>query len=194
MSMLIYLLDWSSSHLDEFQGTKKVFLSSQRFPLHSRPPDWLSPPVGLLKQKSNVAVRAGCNEIGLGVAIRDASDRVVAAISKFVVGNVIAELGELLALREGLLLAKSFNPIIWVVEVDASNVASMLNSDVPSLSDTFFLINDIKALCKVVGDCRCQAISRLGNSLVHQLAAWPFPLLRDKCGRMLISFVSFICL
>ncbi|KAK2646732.1 hypothetical protein Ddye_021927 [Dipteronia dyeriana] len=83
------------------------------------PTDWLSPPVGLLKLDSDVEVRAGCNEIGLGAVIKDASSRVVAAISKSVAGNVTVELGKLLALREGLLLAKSFNLIIWVAEVDA---------------------------------------------------------------------------
>ncbi|KAK4852374.1 hypothetical protein QYF36_023464 [Acer negundo] len=92
------------------------------------------------------------SEIGLGAAIRDASGRVVAAVSKYVAGFITAELGDMLALREGLLLAKSFNLIISVAEVDANNVASMLNSDVASLSDVFLLINDIKALCKVGGE------------------------------------------
>ncbi|KAK3188937.1 hypothetical protein Dsin_028498 [Dipteronia sinensis] len=123
---------------------------------------------------SDAAVRAGCDKIGLGAVIRDASGRVAAAVSKSVAGTVIAELGELLALKEGLLLAKTFNLFIPMAEVDASNVASMLNSDVSSLSDAFLLINDIKGLCKVVGDCRCQAISRLGNSLAHHLAALAF--------------------
>ncbi|KAK3188573.1 hypothetical protein Dsin_028134 [Dipteronia sinensis] len=111
------------------------------------------------------------DDVGKGM---DASGRVVAAVSKSVASTVTAELGELLALREGLLLAKSFNLIISVAEVDATNVASMLNSDIPSLCDAFFLITDIKGLCKVVGDCRCQAISRFGNSLAHHLAALAF--------------------
>ncbi|KAK3211629.1 hypothetical protein Dsin_016335 [Dipteronia sinensis] len=194
------LLDWSSSLLVEFQGTKKAFLSTERLPLHSRPPNWLPPLFGLLKLNSDAAVRAGCDEIGLGAVIRDAYGRVVAAVSKSVASTVTAELAKLLALREGLLLAKSFNLIISVAEVDATNVASMLNSDIPSLCDVFFLITDIKGLCKVVGDCRCQAISRLGNSLAHHLAALAFSSFQrqvwenvDPMCIMSVSFMNTVC-
>ncbi|KAL5739799.1 hypothetical protein ACOSQ2_028979 [Xanthoceras sorbifolium] len=83
-------------------------------------------------------------------------------------------LGEFLALRECLILAKSLSLSLSVAEVDASNVASVINSSVPSYGDASFVIDDIKALCKEVGDCCCMAIPRSGNRLAHILASTAF--------------------
>ncbi|KAK0579754.1 hypothetical protein LWI29_030939 [Acer saccharum] len=78
-------------------------------------------------------------------------------------------IGEFLALREGLLMAKSLNLQVQVVEVDASIVATALNSSTSDLGDASFVINDIHALFKEVGVLKCQAVPRSGNSLAHNL-------------------------
>ncbi|KAK0603208.1 hypothetical protein LWI29_002494 [Acer saccharum] len=107
--------------------------------------------------------------IGIGAVIRDSSGRVVAAISKPMQGKFSVELGELLAFREGLLLAKRNNLAIFSAEVDVVLVVSQINSDSIVLGDAMFLIYDIKELCVKVGGCYCQAIPRLANSLAHGL-------------------------
>ncbi|TXG72488.1 hypothetical protein EZV62_001067 [Acer yangbiense] len=67
---------------------------------------WQPPPPRCLKVHTDDAIRAYKGFIGVGVVIRDDSILIVAASSKILVGNIQAKMGELLALREGLLLAK----------------------------------------------------------------------------------------
>ncbi|KAK4853045.1 hypothetical protein QYF36_002867 [Acer negundo] len=118
--------------------------------------------------------RHGKNFIGIGAAIRDITGKVVVAISKPLLGNFSVELGELRALREGLLIAKRHNLVIKFAKVNAFSVASMLNLDDPFLGDALFIISCIKALYSKVEGCSCQAIPRSTNSLAHSLAALTF--------------------
>ncbi|KAK3194481.1 hypothetical protein Dsin_025791 [Dipteronia sinensis] len=83
--------------------------------------DWFAPPPGAFKLNNDVAVRKGA-------AIRDDKGRVFVANSKPLAGVFNAEIGEFLAHREGLLLAKNHNLNVQIAEVDASYVASVLNS------------------------------------------------------------------
>ncbi|KAK2643725.1 hypothetical protein Ddye_018920 [Dipteronia dyeriana] len=85
------------------------------------------PPPSCLKLNTDV-VRIGSNLIGVGVAIRDASGRVLADVSVPMVGVFSVELGEMLALKERLLLAKRYNLRTLVAEVDATNVVYAINS------------------------------------------------------------------
>ncbi|KAK2665033.1 hypothetical protein Ddye_003607 [Dipteronia dyeriana] len=98
-----------------------------------------------LKLNTDAAVRQGALAVGLGATIRDDNGRVV-AIAKPIVGIFTATAGELLALREGLLLAKNYNLNVLIAEVDAFSVASVLNSMDPLLGDASFIVNDVKAL------------------------------------------------
>ncbi|KAH7577787.1 hypothetical protein JRO89_XS01G0299300 [Xanthoceras sorbifolium] len=72
---------------------------------------------------------------------------IVSAASKLFPSYFSVELGEFLALKEGLVLAKSLD---------------------------LFIIDDIKEICKEVGNCRCLAIPRSGNRLAHVLASIAF--------------------
>ena len=58
-----------------------------------------------------------------------------------------------------------------LAEVDAVNIANVVNS--PDIVNCVakFIVNDIKDLMKEVGNCLCQAISRVGNTLAHDLAS-----------------------
>ncbi|KAL5818845.1 hypothetical protein ACOSQ4_022687 [Xanthoceras sorbifolium] len=91
-----------------------------------------------------------------------------------------AELGELLALREGLLLAKEFNLSIAWVELNAVNVvARVLNSLPSSVMDP--IISDVKALFRAVGVSNCHAIPRSGNGMAHSLASLAFSSKKEFC-------------
>ncbi|KAK4857925.1 hypothetical protein QYF36_008310 [Acer negundo] len=157
----------------EYQSTRKV-LSLATKPSAADSRTWLAPLLGCLKLNSDVSVKSGKDFIGIGAAIRDSSGKVVAAISKPMVGNFSVELGEFLALREGLILAKSHNLVVNYVEVDALNTASMLNSVKPFLGDAMFIISDIKALFIEVGVISCKAVPRVSNKFAHSLANLPF--------------------
>ncbi|KAL5754033.1 hypothetical protein ACOSP7_022253 [Xanthoceras sorbifolium] len=117
---------------------------------------WCPPSIGCLKLNSNVAIRDCFGAVGVGVAIRDLVGDIVAAASKVLPGSFSAEVGEFLALREGLILAKSFSLSL--------SVASSLYKEV----------DDIKALYKEVGNCCCMAIPHFGNRLAHVLASAAF--------------------
>ncbi|KAK3199771.1 hypothetical protein Dsin_009188 [Dipteronia sinensis] len=108
--------------------------------------------------------------IGLGAILRDYKGKVIMAVSKPLPRRFSTEMGDFLALREGLRLAKLHNLPIQIAEVDASNLVSILNSNVSFLGDACFIVNDITALFLEVGICKCQAIPRLGNSSAHNLA------------------------
>ncbi|KAK3193802.1 hypothetical protein Dsin_025112 [Dipteronia sinensis] len=107
--------------------------------------------------------------VGIEVVIWNEFGHIVVAISKPFPGFFEVKMREFIALRKGLLLAKRFNLKVIMVETDARNVASLVNSSDPGLGDAIFILNDILALCKEVGNCRCQTISRCGNSLAHDL-------------------------
>ncbi|KAI9160517.1 hypothetical protein LWI28_008908 [Acer negundo] len=115
---------------------------------------WRPLPPGELKINSDVAIREGLPLIGLGAVIRDHNGVIIAAMSKPLQGSFNAEIGEFLALREGLLLAKKSNLTVKIAEVDAVNVALSVNSSETLISDAIFLVKDIKALLKEAGDCK----------------------------------------
>ncbi|KAK3193165.1 hypothetical protein Dsin_024475 [Dipteronia sinensis] len=83
---------------------------------------------GQLKLNSTVVVYGKMGSAGVGVANRDVKGKVIVALSKHLLGNYNPVTSDLLALREGLLLAKDYNFSVQNVEVSSSLVASFLNS------------------------------------------------------------------
>ncbi|KAK2640318.1 hypothetical protein Ddye_028113 [Dipteronia dyeriana] len=93
--------------------------------------DWFAPPPGLLKLNTAEAIHNDSRTIGLGAANRDDKGKVIVARSRLIFGSFNSEIGNLLALQEGLLLAKFSNCMVNVAEDDSSYVASILNSFSP---------------------------------------------------------------
>ncbi|KAK2643902.1 hypothetical protein Ddye_019097 [Dipteronia dyeriana] len=81
------------------------------------------------------------------------------------------ESAEVLALREGLVLAKQLGYNVSWAEVDAVNVAAGVNLFQPLSGVAGFVFDDVQALCKEAGISKCHAISRKGNGLAHNLAS-----------------------
>ncbi|KAK3222381.1 hypothetical protein Dsin_009406 [Dipteronia sinensis] len=81
---------------------------------------------------------------GVVAVIRDSAGEVIAAIWKIIVGVFSAEVGEFLALREGLFLAEQLHLCVSWVESDATNVVAGVNSNVISLGVEGPLILDIQ--------------------------------------------------
>ncbi|KAK0589037.1 hypothetical protein LWI29_008793 [Acer saccharum] len=84
---------------------------------------WLPPPEGILELNTDVAVRSGRGLVVVGAVIRDCKGLVVASLANQLVGFFEAEVGEFVALKEGVLLAKRLGLKGIVAKVDASNVA-----------------------------------------------------------------------
>ncbi|KAL5764455.1 hypothetical protein ACOSQ2_017049 [Xanthoceras sorbifolium] len=174
------LVSWSLSLLREFQGTQKIFGSPPQPPRQPRSSPWSPPPAGSLKLNTDAAVKPGCSVMGSGAVVRDSQGKVVAASAKPLLGFFPAELGELLALREGLLLAKEFNLSIEWVELDAVNVVARVSNSLPS-SVLDPICSDVKALFRAVGVSNCHAIPRSGNGMAHSLASLAFSSKEEFC-------------
>ncbi|KAL5775424.1 hypothetical protein ACOSP7_012981 [Xanthoceras sorbifolium] len=101
--------------------TQKVFGSPSQPPKQPCSASWSPPPAGSLKLNTDTAVKSGFSVMGSGAVVRDSQGKVIAASAKPLLGFFPAELGELLALREGLLVAKELSLIIKWVELDAAN-------------------------------------------------------------------------
>ncbi|KAK3211741.1 hypothetical protein Dsin_016447 [Dipteronia sinensis] len=119
------------------------------------------------------SLKYGCSHTWRSIILwlRDISGKIVVDVSKPITDNFTAEIGEFLAIREGLLMVKNHNLHIYSAEVDASAVASTLNSSSFDLCYASFVINNIKALLKEIGVLKCQAIPRSGNRLAHNFAS-----------------------
>ncbi|KAK2663225.1 hypothetical protein Ddye_001799 [Dipteronia dyeriana] len=98
-------------------------------------------------------------------------------------------IGEFLALREGLLLAKFHNFQVHVAEVDASLVVSSLNLLGIISGDASYIVNDIRSLFSKVGICKCQTIPKSGNALAHNLTSMSSFSIKE---RLWLDFSSFL--
>ncbi|KAL5773835.1 hypothetical protein ACOSQ2_013759 [Xanthoceras sorbifolium] len=174
------LVSWSLSLLREFQGTKKVFGSPYQPPRQPCSASWSPPPASSLKLNTDAAVKSGFSVMGSGAVVRDSQGKVVAASAKPLLGFFPTELGELLALREGLLVAKELSLIIEWVELDAANAVARISNSCPS-SFMDPIVSDIKALFRVVGVSNCHAIPRSRNGMAHSLASLAFSSKEDFC-------------
>ena len=94
-------------------------------------------------------------------------------------GSFFDEVGQLLALREGLMLAKFYNCNIQMAEVTSPSVISYLYSQVPISGDAKFILLDIQGFVPEVGSCKCQSISKSGNVLALRLASVAFSSARE---------------
>ncbi|KAL5756816.1 hypothetical protein ACOSQ2_021562 [Xanthoceras sorbifolium] len=164
------LLEWSASFL--VPGCVSLVPASSS--------SWIPPPPGFLKLNSDVAVNLGFPFAGIGCTIKDNLGFVVAASSKPFEGLFSAEVGELLALREGLLLAAGLNLKIEFVEVDAVNVVSGVSDGDFFFSPVGHVVNDIRALYKELGVVSSLAIPRVRNSLAHSLASLALSSKKDQ--------------
>ena len=174
------LVNWALEFLSEFQGTHQALsatISQLGIPHKSC---WCPPPVNTFKLNSDASIRDGFHFIGLGAVIRNHKGEIVAALSKPLQGSFDVVLGEFLALREGLLLAKRLNITLKLAEVDAIAVANDVNNSEIVNCNASFIVSDIKALLQEVGGCVCNAISRTGNTLAHVLASMAFSFKKEQ--------------
>ncbi|TXG65114.1 hypothetical protein EZV62_006389 [Acer yangbiense] len=141
--------------------------------------DWVAPPPGWLKLNSAVVSKSSSRSSSLGTVIRDDKGKIIAARARKIKGTFSKETGVLLALRDGLMLAKFLEIPVGMVEVDFSPVISILNSSGLYLGDASFVIQDIKALMADIGVKVCQVTSPVGNSLARNLGKSAFSSSRE---------------
>ncbi|KAL5754526.1 hypothetical protein ACOSP7_022746 [Xanthoceras sorbifolium] len=187
------LLSWISGLLVEFKDTHRALAASKGGPTTAATV-WSCPPPGMLKLNTDVAVKPGNDCVGVGAVIRDSSGLVVAAVSKTLLGCFSAETGEMLALREGLLLARNLGLNVQLIEVDACNVVSSVLGSDSCCGENGLIVLDIKALLKVVRFVKCQAISRKSNGVAHNLASLALSFLKERYWHNVCLSCIFPCL
>ncbi|KAK1570654.1 hypothetical protein Q3G72_005284 [Acer saccharum] len=148
-------------------------------------------PQGTLKLNTDAAFISNLSFFGLRAAIRDSEGKVLVALSKPFMGVFSMESKKVLALREGLVLAKQLGLQISWVEVDATNVATRVNFFKLFGGLAGFVFDDVHALFKDVGISKCQSISRKGNDLAHNLTSlaisyWKEQLWQENCPVSLV--------
>ncbi|KAK0586012.1 hypothetical protein LWI29_037842 [Acer saccharum] len=136
----LVLLNWVFNLLKEFQSTSNIASRNVSLGQFDAEVAWLPPPSRTLKLNSNAAVKDGSPHIGLGAIIRDSSGKVVVALAKPLVGNFSIEIGEFLAVRESLCLAKRFQLKVSWVERDAVNVVSGILKHIEEIRRKKFFI------------------------------------------------------
>ncbi|KAL5819206.1 hypothetical protein ACOSQ4_023048 [Xanthoceras sorbifolium] len=187
------LLSWISGLLVEFKDTHRALAASKGAPTTAATV-WSCPPPGMLKLNTDVAVKPGNDCVGVGAVIRDSSRLVVAAVSKTLLGCFSAETSEMLALREGLLLARNLGLNVQLIEVDACNVVSSVLGSDSCCGENGLIVLDIKALLKVVRFVKCQAISRKSNGVAHNLASLALSSLKERYWHNVCLSCIFPCL
>lgn len=107
---------------------------------------------------------------GISMVLRDSTGEVIASACKPLASCISALESELLAYREGLLLALhwSLRPII--VESDCLEAIQLLKSTEKAMSDQAFLVKEIKDLIHVSREIKLVKGHRSQNSISHLLA------------------------
>lgn len=134
------------------------------------PSQWLAPPSGCVKINVDAAVSLGGLRVGLGVVARD--DRGLVLCSQFtcVEGFYSPHVAEILAAREGILLASKHQWNHVILESDAKNVINSIN-----FSDHFGDNESVISVLRLLGFkfSSFQAIHcrRAANEVAHLLAS-----------------------
>ncbi|XP_060961202.1 uncharacterized protein LOC133031689 [Cannabis sativa] len=132
-------------------------------------PRWCVPGVGEFVLSVDAAVTPGRGFAGFGGVIRGADGVVWASWAVGAVGDLQVAVAELLALRVGLVWAKSLGFSLVRVESDSTVVTSWVN-----FPDNILMfkpiVEEIISLLAAVGGGSCCAISRDANGVAHALA------------------------
>ncbi|XP_075644984.1 uncharacterized protein LOC142615973 [Castanea sativa] len=131
---------------------------------------WKPPPPGLFKINFDGSVFENLGWAGLGVAIRDAEGRIIAALSQKIPLPRSVDMVEALAARRAITFAHEISIFQAEVEGDSLKVISALNNPHSNRSHIGHIIQDIKCASQSMQVCFFNHVRRGGNSLAHSLA------------------------
>ncbi|KAL5733119.1 hypothetical protein ACOSQ2_032811 [Xanthoceras sorbifolium] len=132
----------AGTYLDELQGaSQRGYLVPN---LVSAKKTWLPPPFGCYKLNVDAAFNHQKRAAGLGVVVRDDCGVPRVAASWFLKGIMDIEVGEAMALLEGLKVAIDRNLFPLLIESDSSNVVNLCNNLISSRTEVGVIIQEIK--------------------------------------------------
>ncbi|XP_057793349.1 uncharacterized protein LOC131009970 [Salvia miltiorrhiza] len=158
------------SHLDCFNlGMKHLPLSLPHRSLPKMQDQSLDVVPGFWRVWCDAAFKPDIG-VGLGVFITDDNGILMGCCYKFLHSSVDAEIGECLAIREGVLLAKRLRGRAIIIKTDCQSAFCRLSCSESDLSITGGVIHDIKALTKEFDKVKFSWTRRCENSVADQLA------------------------
>ncbi|KAK1389434.1 hypothetical protein POM88_017612 [Heracleum sosnowskyi] len=104
---------------------------------------WHPPPPGVILINCDAAILEGKNGCGLGVAARDFRGRVVRAQATFMNCILSMEAAEVMALRNGMYLAKDLGCSKYYLSSDCANAVGCLKKRNTFLADWHVIIEEI---------------------------------------------------
>lgn len=158
---VVFILDL----LQRFDAAQVLFTGT-------RPPDehseWRPPAPG--EYKANFDASINSFGAGLGVLIRDSESKIVAWRRRRIPFIKCPEIGEALAARCAVELARDKQLQHVVFEGDCKGIIEQLCSSVQSLSAAGSIISEIKRLIYSFNSAYFTFIKRSGNNLAHIMA------------------------
>jgi hypothetical protein len=145
-------------------------------------PRWSPPPPGVVLVNSDVALFADCRQMAMGAVFRDSEGKCLAAASLPLQGFTSPEMGEALALRGAVMIArdKGFNNVVFVS--DCLSLIQRLNSPAPDRSEVGSVVKDIKTLVAGFSTASFRHVKRCLNEAAHILA--------KTCNLASLDFIS----
>ncbi|KAM6563234.1 hypothetical protein CsatB_023232 [Cannabis sativa] len=131
---------------------------------------WVPPTESNLKMNVDAALDSSRNKIGIGVIIRDSTGRVIAAMSKPVVGNFKSQEMEAKAMFWGLQWAKQLQLQPHCVETDCLMLVHALQGKQSQLSSFHDLVEDISYHLSSFSNACISHVRRDANQAAHGLA------------------------
>ncbi|GAB2235025.1 hypothetical protein Droror1_Dr00004302 [Drosera rotundifolia] len=130
---------------------------------------WKAPPMGFIK----INVDAGTRVQGvtsLGALARDHTGRLIAAVGSNSTQSLEPAIGEAMALRLGLELARCWSMDNIELESDGRRVVSMIESGKGDLSIAGSVTDDCLLLMRSFSKIRCSGVKREANKVAHVMA------------------------
>lgn len=125
------------------------------------------PPVGVWKINWDAAISKETDRMGVGVVIRDATGRVLAARTKVILYITDPAAAEALAAWDAVVLAREMGGRWILLEGDSSVIVSALGAREPSHRNYGQILNDIKSLFSHFSLVEVQHVRRSANRVAH---------------------------
>lgn len=131
---------------------------------------WTRPAEGIYKVNFDATLFEGSGCAGIGVAIRDSSRAIIAALSQKIPLPYSVELAEALVAHRAVVFAQEMSIFKVLIEGDCLRVISALK--VPAGCHTLYgnIVEDTHRLASQFQICSFSHVRRRGNMLAHALA------------------------
>uniref|UniRef100_A0A803PRL9 RNase H type-1 domain-containing protein n=1 Tax=Cannabis sativa TaxID=3483 RepID=A0A803PRL9_CANSA len=108
--------------------------------------------------------------MGAGALIRDSNGNILAALSKPLVGSLLLQEAEALALFHSLVWAAHLHINIYYIETNSLVLANALRNPTSNISSFFDLVKDVQCQLSYLSNICVSHVRRDANQAVHGLA------------------------